>query len=73
MPNSTIKSIAKHTGKSEAEVDKVWNETKKEADEKFPVRNAAYWSYVNVVCHRKCGITEGVKLKFKSFIQMLSE
>jgi hypothetical protein len=73
MPSSVVKSIAKHTGKSEAEVDKVWNETKKEADEKFPVRNASYWAYVNTTCHRKCGITEDVKLKFKSFIQMLSE
>jgi hypothetical protein len=73
MPSSVVKSIAKHTGKTEAEVEKIWVESKDEAAKKFPKKDAHYWAYVNTVTHRKCGITEGVKLGFKSYLEMLSE
>ena len=68
MPNAVIKSFADRTGKTVAEVDAIWNETKEEVKKKFKEENPAFWSYVNKVVQNKLGLSKGKKT-FKDFVK----
>lgn len=70
MPATVIKSFAKKSGKTEKEVDKIWNDTKEEVKQKFKNESPAFWAYVNTTVQRKLGIAEDVKLTFKEFITL---
>jgi hypothetical protein len=72
MPSSVVKSIAAKSGKSVETVEKIWNETKEEAEKKFKKKDSHFWAYVNSVTHRKCGINED-QLSFKSYLEVVSE
>ena len=67
MPATVIKSFAKKSGKTEKEVDKIWNDTKEEVKQKFKNESPAFWAYVNTTVQRKLGIAEETKLTFKDF------
>ena len=69
MPSAVIKSFAKKSGKSEAEVEKLWKETKQEVKDKFKYKTPAFWAYVNDTIQKKLGIKESKdsKLSFKDF------
>ena len=73
MPSGVVKSIAKTTGKTVAEVEKIWDESKAEAAKKFPKKDGHYWAYVTTVVKRKCGISEDIKFSFKNYLEILSE
>ena len=73
MPAATVKSIASKSGKTVAEVEKLWDETKAAAAKKFPKKDAHYWAYVNAVTHRKAGLSEAEKLHFREYVDLLSE
>jgi hypothetical protein len=66
MPNGTVKSIASKSGKTVAAVEKIWDEVKAEAKKKFGKEDGHFWSYVNSVTHKKCGLTEST-LTFRDF------
>lgn len=66
MPVAMIASIAQKSGKSKAEVEKLWNETKAQAKKKFKTEDEHYWAYVNTVTQRKSGIKES--LTFKDYL-----
>ena len=63
MPSNVVKSYAEKSGKSESEVDAIWNEVKKQAKEKFKEEDSHFWAYVNAVTKKKCGIKEGISFK----------
>lgn len=56
MPNATVKSYAEKSGKSVAQVEKIWEDSKKEADKKFKTHNSEYWAYVNATVKKKLGL-----------------
>lgn len=66
MPNPIIKSFAKKSGKSEAEVEKIWDASKAEAYSKFKSENGSFWAYVNATVQHKLGLKED-KVRFKQF------
>jgi hypothetical protein len=68
MPTPLIKSFSKKSGKSEKEVEKIWDETKKEVKEKFKNESPSFWAYVNKIVQHKLGIKESSKITFKQFI-----
>jgi len=73
MPAAIIKSFAKKSGKSEAEVEKIWDETKEDVKNQFKYKTAAYWAYVNSIVQKKLKIDEEVKLTFKVFNELMEE
>lgn len=72
MPSPLIKSFAKKSGKSEEEVEKIWNDTQKEVKEKFKNESPAFWAYVNTTVQKRLGLKE-TKLSFKQFTSILNE
>lgn len=58
MPSKTVKAYAEQSGKSVDEVEKIWDETKKEAKKKFPKgeEDPDYWAYVNATVRKKLGL-----------------
>ncbi len=65
MPNPIIKSFAKKSGKTESEVDSVWNETKEEVSKSKDKSDPQFWSLVNSIVQKKLGISK----RFKEFIK----
>jgi hypothetical protein len=65
MPSPVIKSFAKKSKKSIAEVDAIWNETKEEAIKKFKTESPQFWAYVNATVQAKLGISKS----FKEFVR----
>ncbi|MEM2159597.1 MAG: hypothetical protein QXN55_01430 [Candidatus Nitrosotenuis sp.] len=58
MPNAVVKSFARKSGKSIKDVEKIWDETKKEVKDRFKDENPFFWAYVNKVVQKKLGISE---------------
>lgn len=73
MPSSVVKSFAQKSGKSVAEVEKIWNDSKTEASghKVFKGYNPNFWAYVTAIVKKKLGIKES--LKFSEFSQILDE
>lgn len=75
MPNSTIKAFAQKSGKSQAEVEKIWKETEAETEKggTFTKNDPRFWASVNTTVQHKLGIKEGTeKTSFKSFLNEMS-
>lgn len=68
MPATVIRSFAKQSGKTEKEVDKIWNDTKEEVKKKFKNESPAFWAYVNKSVQYKLGIAEDLKITFRDFL-----
>lgn len=66
MPNKTIKSLADRSGKSEAEVEEIWDAVKAKASKKFEKENDEFWAYVNRTVQFKLGLANK-KTSFKEF------
>jgi hypothetical protein len=66
MPVPMLKSFAKKAGKSEAEAEFIWNDTKKDAKKKFKKEDGHFWAYVNAVVQRKLGLKEE-KITFRTY------
>lgn len=65
MPSAVIKSFAKKSGKTESEVDSVWNETKQEVGKNTSESDPKFWALVNSIVQKKLGISKS----FKDFIK----
>jgi len=72
MPSSNVKAFAKKTGKSEAEVEKIWKETEQETKDKFKYKTGAFWAYVNKTVQHKLGLVKE-SLSFKDYIMLEKE
>jgi len=74
MPNNAVKAFAQKSGKSQAEVEKIWKETEAETEKskKFTKNDPHFWAYVNATVQHKLGIKESVKTSFKSFLNEMS-
>lgn len=72
MPNNVIKSFAKRSGKSEDEVEEIWNAVKKKASSKFEDEDKAFWAFVNREVQFKLGLANR-KTSFKEFKKEKSE
>jgi hypothetical protein len=59
VPTAVVISYAQQSGKTVEAVEAIWEEAKKEADEKFKNRHDDhYWKWVNSVTKARCGIGE---------------
>lgn len=58
MPSAQVRSYAKRSGKSVDEVEKIWNESKEQADQKFDTKDSAYWQYVSGVTKKRLGLKD---------------
>ena len=58
MPNAAIKSFAKKTGKSEAEVEKLWGEAKQAAGESYDSGSDKYYGTAMKILKNKLNISE---------------
>lgn len=65
MPSNVVKSFAQKTGKSEAEVDKLWNQAKAEADKKDDLEKDSdrYYAYVTGILKKMLSIDENIMSK----------
>ena len=66
MPANAIKSFAKRSGKSEDEVEEIWNAVKKKASSKFESEDKSFWAYVTREVQFKLGLANK-KTSFKEF------
>ena len=66
MPNKNIKSFADRSGKTEAEVEEIWDAVKAKASKKFEKENNEFWAYVNRTVQFKLGLANK-KTSFKEF------
>jgi hypothetical protein len=66
MPAAVIASIAKKSGKSKSDIEKIWDEEKKHAKKKFKTEDEHYWAYVTAVTKRRSGLKES--LTFKGYL-----
>lgn len=64
MSNKVIKSFAERSGKTESEVEDVWDSVKKTASKKFEKEGAEFWAYVNKTVQFKLGLAHK-KMSFK--------
>lgn len=64
MPSSVVKSFADKTGKSEAEVEKLWDKAKKIADEKSDLEknSDSYFAYVTGILKKMLSIKENTDM-----------
>jgi hypothetical protein len=72
MPNKLVKSYAEQTGKSVEAVEKIWDETKKEAKSQFKNETPRFYAYVNSVVRKKLKLEES-KTTFKDYLNYLKE
>lgn len=65
MPTPLIKSYAKKTGKTEAQVEELWRKAQDQAKAKYDVKNAPrlYWSVVNGTLKKMLGLSEAIGFK----------
>lgn len=57
MPSAQLKSFAKKSGKSMADLERYWDEAKKESKEKFGSKKAkGFWPYVVGIVERRAGL-----------------
>lgn len=66
MPNATIKSIADKSGKSMDDVEKIWDDAKKEVKDQYDdidTESDRYWKLVTTVAKRMAGITKSDEKK----------
>jgi hypothetical protein len=68
MPNAVINSFAEKTGKSVAEVDKLWNKAKEIAKEAGEGEN---YAYITGIVKKMLGLNETVG--FKEFLAQEQE
>ena len=68
MPNNVIKSFAERSGKTEEEVEKIWDETKTKAKRKFDSEDKHFWAYVNRTVQFKLGLASK-KTSFKDHLE----
>lgn len=68
MPHAMIAKFARKAKMTQHAVEKIWNETKKEAKEKFNPADPHYWAYVTDTVKNKIGIEESIKTTFKDFL-----
>lgn len=68
MPNDLVKSYADKTNKSVDEVEKIWNEAKAQAHDKFGEESDSFWAYVNAIVQKRLGLNESKKLSFSDFL-----
>lgn len=78
MPNNIVKSFAQKSGKSEAEVEKLWNQAKAEAEKKSGVDDV--YAYTVGILKKMLSIDEKVMEKTqerreltKQFIQKVAD
>jgi hypothetical protein len=64
MPSNTVKAYAKDSGKSVAEVEKLWDECKERAMKKFDKEDEHYWTYISACTRKKLGLDKVVKESF---------
>lgn len=62
MPNAVVKKYAEKTGKSVAEVEKVWDEAKEQTKDKFKEDDPSFWAYVNGIVKKRLGLSESIQL-----------
>lgn len=68
MPNKNIQSYAERSGKSVEEVEKIWDETVKQAQHKFPEKeweSNDFFAYVNAIVLIKLDLRTPKKRKSK--------
>lgn len=58
MPSDVVKSLAKKSGKTVAEVETIWEEAKEETDKKYGRTNKIYWAYVTSIVKKRLGIKD---------------
>lgn len=61
MPNPLIKSYSERSGISVSEIEKLWDEAKKNAHEKFDKEDSHFWAYVNAVVRKQLGLKSKLK------------
>lgn len=63
MPNNVVKSIARRTGKSPAEVEGKWQQAKRLTSHEYPhlgEKDEDFWAIVNSLTHKLSGVKESV-------------
>ena len=68
MPNATVQSYAKKSGKTTAEVEAMWNKAKEGADKAIGNKGSRYWAYVSGTVKKMLGLNESTS--FKEFIDL---
>ena len=68
MPNKTIKSFAERSGKTETEVEEIWDAVKAKASKKFDKEDGQFWAYVNRTVQFKLGLANK-KTSFKDYVE----
>lgn len=61
MPNATVKSYAKQSGKTVEEVEAIWEDCKKQAKHVSNEEDGKFWGFVNNCTKKKLGIKEDSK------------
>ncbi len=61
MPSPLIKSYSERSGKSVSEIEKIWDEAKVTAHEKFKNEDSHFWAYVNAVVRKQLGLKSKLK------------
>ena len=58
MPNSLVKRFAKDSNRTVPEVEEIWSNAKKQADEAFKdkPKDSHYWAFVNSQVQKKLGL-----------------
>ena len=64
MPSNIIKSFAEKSGKSETEVEKLWDETKKQAEENGHKED---YEYIVGILKKKLNLNEESEMTYKEF------
>lgn len=71
MPSAQLKSFAKKSDKSLADLERYWDEAKKEAMKKFGKKNASFWKYVVGIVERRAGLRKvSESLTFSDFLHL---
>ncbi len=66
VSTKTIASLAERSGKTEAEVEELWNDVKEKASKKFEKEDKHFWAYVSRSVQFKLGLANK-KTSFKEF------
>lgn len=72
MPTPLLKKYAEETGKTLSEIEKIWDEAKAEAAEKFKNKGPSYWAYVNATTRHKLGLATH-KTRLKEYLELSHE
>lgn len=72
MPSAQMKSFADKSGHSMADIERYWDEAKKESKKKFgSKKDKSFWPYVVGIVERRAGLRKvHESISFKDFLDL---